>query len=476
MIYDNAFERCYKLDIENLLTVKEIESDAFGKYANECPINLLKEDLSERAKYFKEKLLTASNAKKLKEKLDKSDLKKEYDTIITNYDNFSINWNAKSIYLADTITDLGKMKFGYYSSIQKIKLPKDIRIIPNAIFWGCRKLKELEISDNVLVIEKKVFSDCIKLEKIYIPETVKLISTDIFNNCKSLKQVKFGEDTISLEDFLSRYPVYDDNQFLFHEKVLLNENLQQFKNSKFDEKNISQSEKIYNLQLDSLSPLLKLLKNVNKTQLEKTLGYRVTSWKEKSRPPFEKIVDIAKYFDVDCKNLFTIATNKKISESTILEISVKTKSTNIPSDSINPMIYDFMKTHQRGHPYPEEIKLAVVSEYIPLIYGYEKIGKKYGVNTDMIKDWVKQYSPLSNTKTNYLKSDSIELKEDLNPTICEFIATHKKGDPYPEEIRIAVASEYIPLIYGYERIGKKYGIDPDTVKKWVATYRNDVKK
>lgn len=50
-----------------------------------------------------------------------------------------------------------------------------------------------------------------------------------------------------------------------------------------------------------------------------------------------------------------------------------------------------MKTHKKGEIYPEEIKKAVVSEYIPKVNGYVKIGKKYGINADMIKDWVRLY-------------------------------------------------------------------------------------
>ena len=58
---------------------------------------------------------------------------------------------------------------------------------------------------------------------------------------------------------------------------------------------------------------------------------------------------------------------------------------------MNPLIVDFMRTHQPGEVYPMAIKLAVVAEYVPNVYGYVKIGKKYGINSDVIKEWVKIY-------------------------------------------------------------------------------------
>lgn len=73
-------------------------------------------------------------------------------------------------------------------------------------------------------------------------------------------------------------------------------------------------------------------------------------------------------------------------------ISTKRETQPITIDKTgNPKVVEFMKTHKKGEIYPEEIKKAVVSEYIPKVNGYVKIGKKYGINADMIKDWVRLY-------------------------------------------------------------------------------------
>ena len=55
----------------------------------------------------------------------------------------------------------------------------------------------------------------------------------------------------------------------------------------------------------------------------------------------------------------------------------------------------------------------------------------------------------------------------INPIIIEYMKTHKKGDLYPEDIKIAVVNEYIPNIVGFKKIEKKYGIDKSTIKQWV---------
>jgi len=81
-----------------------------------------------------------------------------------------------------------------------------------------------------------------------------------------------------------------------------------------------------------------------------------------------------------------------------------------------------------------------------------------------------------NFKPNFTPSETINTEEktdnSINPIIMEYMKTHQKGDVYPEDIKIAVADEYIPNIIGYKKIGKKYGIDEGIIKKWVKIYRN----
>ena len=65
------------------------------------------------------------------------------------------------------------------------------------------------------------------------------------------------------------------------------------------------------------------------------------------------------------------------------------KRGNTKQDDLNPVIVEYMKNRKPGDLYPKEIKEAVISEYVPNVYGFKKIGAKYGINPDIIKGWYK---------------------------------------------------------------------------------------
>lgn len=62
-----------------------------------------------------------------------------------------------------------------------------------------------------------------------------------------------------------------------------------------------------------------------------------------------------------------------------------------------------------------------------------------------------------------------------NIEIVNFMKNHKKGELYSEEIKIAIAEEYIPNINTIETIGKKYGINSDVIRPWISKYRGTLK-
>jgi DNA helicase-2/ATP-dependent DNA helicase PcrA len=79
---------------------------------------------------------------------------------------------------------------------------------------------------------------------------------------------------------------------------------------------------------------------------------------------------------------------QKIEQSSQNNNSIKIMTNNASSEEKNPLIVEYMKTRKFGDAYPNEIKAAIVAEYIPKVYGYKKIGKKYGINPDVIKHWI----------------------------------------------------------------------------------------
>ena len=82
------------------------------------------------------------------------------------------------------------------NSVEEIVLPKGIKYIGGAAFYGCKTLKKI----NLDVVEKRIdeaaFFKCISLKKIYIPENV-IIENKAFWGCISLMQVTLAPGVLT---------------------------------------------------------------------------------------------------------------------------------------------------------------------------------------------------------------------------------------------------------------------------------------
>lgn len=136
--------------------------------------------------------------------------------------------------------------------------------------------------------------------------------------------------------------------------------------------------KLYECSKISITPLLNKIRKskISKTEIQNSIGLGhnyLDKLTKDSKPIFENIKRFADYFCVDVSDCFEII-----------------KQGNPNQDDLNQIIVDYMKTRKDGDLYPKEIKEAVISEYKPNVYGFKKIGKKYGINPDVIKGWVKK--------------------------------------------------------------------------------------
>ncbi|MDE7280324.1 MAG: leucine-rich repeat domain-containing protein [Ruminiclostridium sp.] len=75
----------------------------------------------------------------------------------------------------------------------KIRLPDSIRVIGDAAFSGCEKLRLVNIPISVERIPDFAFMDCHKLEKIEIPCSVRSVGEYAFTECEGLKSVVIPE-------------------------------------------------------------------------------------------------------------------------------------------------------------------------------------------------------------------------------------------------------------------------------------------
>ena len=82
------------------------------------------------------------------------------------------------------------------NSVEEIVLPKGIKYIGGAAFYGCKTLKKINLDLVEKRIDEAAFFKCISLKKIYIPENV-IIENKAFWGCISLMQVTLAPGVLT---------------------------------------------------------------------------------------------------------------------------------------------------------------------------------------------------------------------------------------------------------------------------------------
>lgn len=100
---------------------------------------------------------------------------------------------AKEIILPDSISYLGEGAFFGAGKIETIKLPNNLKDIPNVCFESCRYLKNVEFGDKISEIGSGAFNDCRNLKSITLPSSLRLMKDGVFRDCFSLETVIFSD-------------------------------------------------------------------------------------------------------------------------------------------------------------------------------------------------------------------------------------------------------------------------------------------
>jgi hypothetical protein len=77
--------------------------------------------------------------------------------------------------------------------LKTIKLPNNIKEIPEGMFYGCYRLNYVRLPRRVNAIGISAFEGCKSLEGLFMPDTIKSISSRAFFDCSGLQKIYLSE-------------------------------------------------------------------------------------------------------------------------------------------------------------------------------------------------------------------------------------------------------------------------------------------
>lgn len=102
---------------------------------------------------------------------------------------FSDFIGLKSVYLMDSVKDIGAKAFTGCTSLIKFKFSTTLAKIPDYVFANCTSLPEIKIPGTVKAIGEGSFSNCKSLNSITLHNGIIEINSRAFENCSSLQNV-----------------------------------------------------------------------------------------------------------------------------------------------------------------------------------------------------------------------------------------------------------------------------------------------
>ena len=193
-IGDNAFYGCYNLKKINIPdSVKSIGDSAFSSCESleEIYISDDVQSIGDSAFAFCDKITEIT----IPDSVEKIGENPFYGC--TNLLNIEISDNHPILeFIDNALIYKPEKKLVIYLSTSKeskYEIPKEIEIIGDIAFYGCKNLKEINIPDGVQLLGDKAFEGCTNLDEIKIPDNVQSIGFNAFFRCINLKKINIPE-------------------------------------------------------------------------------------------------------------------------------------------------------------------------------------------------------------------------------------------------------------------------------------------
>ena len=131
---------------------------------------------------------------------------------VTKIEPFAFaNSSIETIYLPDTITEIGEGAFYNCKNLKTIVLPENLKIVDNSLFSQCENLTNVVLPSKATTIGANVFDNCKSLTSIHIPQNVNTINTPLFSGCDSLQ-------SIEVDAHNSNFASTNDNKMLLDKR------------------------------------------------------------------------------------------------------------------------------------------------------------------------------------------------------------------------------------------------------------------
>lgn len=93
------------------------------------------------------------------------------------------------ITVPDSVVRMDDFIFAYCHKLEKAKLPRNLEIFGERLFYDCRTLAQVSLPETLLGLPAYTFLNCRKLETVSIPASVRKIGRGAFNGCSHLKEI-----------------------------------------------------------------------------------------------------------------------------------------------------------------------------------------------------------------------------------------------------------------------------------------------
>lgn len=102
---------------------------------------------------------------------------------------FSNCWELKTARLPKSAS-MGEGVFIYCEALEQVNLPENLKILPGNTFRGCASLQELYLPEGLYVIGNFAMENCRSVKELYLPDSVIMVQRSAFAECVSLEAVR----------------------------------------------------------------------------------------------------------------------------------------------------------------------------------------------------------------------------------------------------------------------------------------------